>query len=171
MIGDSKTTDQGFCPMWMSDDKNCFQEFPRRFATNGWSIKDLYENIDASIAASTMTPDCVLINIGVNGYVDIDETNFKGYYQYVIDALVTAWPGVTIMCTRVWAGTTGDDTCDLYDGWIDDLIVSNANCHAGPDERVWFKPNNESYSSDTVHFTAAGHIQRSLMERQAVDGI
>ena len=111
---------------------------------------------DAALPSITATVDVALINISVNDVASLpDKTTWQNQYRHIIDALIAKWPTIAIYCARVWM--QGQDTnCDTLDGWIDEVVTgysADPNVRRGFDERVWFKPNVATYSTDGTHYT------------------
>lgn len=170
LIGDSKTVGAWNTPSQMSDDSHAFLEHPVRLATSGWSITDLKNNIVAELAARSIVPEYVNINIGVNGVGIINEATFKADYQTVIDAIHAKWPVAKLYLTRVWA-RGADATFLTMKTWIDTLVSTNSSfCFQGADENVWLKHTDDgaTYTVDGLHYSAAGHLRRCVVDRQAI---
>lgn len=125
-------------------------------------------NMTAILAANgqkgnTSLASLILLNLGTHDILASNtldaaaHTAFVTDYQTVLDAFHAAQPTADIYCHRDWTQAKPDARSDTIDDWIDEAVASRAFAHAGPDERLWFKPNVATYSADGTHYyTASG---------------
>lgn len=138
---------------------------PARLAAGGWTLQDVKDNIDATLAAARTVPapDYVLINIGVNDVTGgtPDATTWKGNLAYVLDALKTKWASVQVGIEKVWRQGAGYQAAldTLDDTYVPDVLASRPWAFQGPDERIFLKNGDDgaTYTTDGVHPNAAGY--------------
>ena len=105
----------------------------------------------------------VLINLGINDVQagSLNQANFETAYLYILDTIHARWPDAQVWLTSgVWSRGVSTVGQDLVAGWIANVIAARPTfAHAGPDERVWFAPNVDTYSVDGIHWdtTDAGN--------------
>lgn len=139
-----------------------YREYPCRIAVSGRTVASAYAAVDAELADKEGAPDYVLWNLGVNDAVTAgDESTWKTQVQYIIDAMVSRWPNVSIYIMRVWYRSNPTKTA-MINGWYDDIVAANpTTCFDGPDESVWLEngDNGVTYTTDGTHYSAAGQAE------------
>lgn len=127
--------------------------------------------IDAHVASDNVTPANVLINLGVNDFNAglPDQTTWTNNYVALLDRMHYYWPNAIIYITTPWKQGF-DASADTLAGWIVNVIHARSWFTVPlDDERVWFKPNVGTYSSDGVHYflpagqTAGADAKKSAM--------
>ena len=161
-IGDSKSNPAGSGAAWqqkllsLANQSALWNYRAGHIAVNGGTMATITTAFDAALPGITATVDRVLINITVNDVSTLpDKATWQNQYRHIIDALIAKWPGALIYCARVWMQGQ-DANCDTLDAWIDEVVAgysANPNVRLGFDERVWFKPNVATYSTDGTHYT------------------
>lgn len=154
------------------------EDLPRNWAVAGKTVAQIKASIDTYIAqhdfVSGFDKNVFLINLGVNEQSALpDEALWKSNYSYIINAIITEYPNAEIYLTDPWQSGY-DAAADTEAGWITDLIATFAASNPGrvfqgDDERVWFKPNVATYSTDGVHQnTTAGQAAAEAAKRAAL---
>ncbi len=100
--------------------------------------------------------DYAICDWGVNDvYAGVlpDEATWKANYLSIIDAIHANAPGAKVYLAFPWM--QGRDTqCDTLATWISWVVAQRPGIAvAGMDERVWFKPNVATYSTDGIHWS------------------
>lgn len=150
------------------------EDLPRNWAVGGYTVANIKANIDTWLGShfyhDFYENNIFLINLGVNDMLAMpDGTTWKSDYSYIIDALLTKYPGAKIFLTKSWMA--GYDTlADTVAGYVDDLVaayaVSNPDCvYVGDDERVWRKGGDNGATNGSPHNTAAGEIAQVVAVR------
>lgn len=154
------------------------EELPRNWAVSGRSVADVKSSIDSWITAHTYNAErnyCFLINLGANdiesdGSPAPDETTWKTNYQYIIDALVAAFPGCKIILSKP-SEIYADNNSATVAGYIDDLITANPGvCYEGDNELVW-KKGADNYATMTIdgqHYSTAGQVEAETQKEAKV---
>lgn len=120
--------------------------------------------IDDNLSSIVKEPQAVLCNLGSNDVYngDIVEATWKTNYEYIVDAILTQWPSVTVYIAKSWRrGYTAD--CNTIAGWIDDIILDypGGNVLVGHDERTWLEGGDDgaTMTSDGIHYSEAGQTE------------
>lgn len=147
-------------------DSTKWLEKPIMYGVGGADITSIKNGIDAKLATVIQIPSKIIVNVGTNDARPVTITSeaiFKEDYSYVLDALISKWPGVPIYCARIWRGDSAQTITNsaIISGYIDDLITLYAaqGVLAGHDERVWVEGGDAGATmlqADKVHYSAAG---------------
>lgn len=121
-----------------------------------WRVGDggSWAGIDAVLAATSYAkaPAWIIVCIGKNDMSSMPtEAAFVADYGYVLDAFAAKWPTAQILIEIPWR--SGKDTeANTIAGYLTTIQASRSGfVQLGPDERVYFKPNVATYSSDGIH--------------------
>lgn len=115
--------------------------------------------IDTKLAAIGTTvgyPKWVLLNLGINdrSVSGMTQAQFETAYIYIVDAVHAKWPMATLYLTLPW-GSGADAYADTIAGYITNVVAARSSfCVVGNDERVWFKPNVATLSTDGLHWNS-----------------
>lgn len=138
---------------------------------DGATVANWRTVIDAHIASANITPAHVLINLGVNDFNAglPNQTTWQNDYIWLIDRMHYYWPHALIHITTPWK-LNFDASSDTLAGWIQNVITARSTFTVPlDDERVWFKPNHATYSSDGVHyFLPAGQTAGAAAKQSAM---
>lgn len=137
-----------------------------RNGTTGWN------GIDTELAANNPAkpPAFVFVNIGTNEVPSLPvEATWKADFAYSLDAIHTKWPNARVMVELVWRETY-DTQCDTLATWTQDVLSTRSWATAPIDERVYFAPNEATYSSDGAHLDLAPGIAARAAQLQAAMG-
>lgn len=113
----------------------------------------------AFLAAQTLQPDWVLINLGSNDTPHIHDgsqtqTAWLSDMGIVLDAIHVRWPSTKVRLMRI-LNTSYLTECNTLAGWMDTVVASRSAWAAvGPDERV-FLPG---HLADITHPDASGYV-------------
>lgn len=169
IVGDSKSVNY---PTYnINSPTHHFVDAPAQYAVAGASVNNLRTQIDATLATYSDTPEFVLMNAGVNDTSGpTDQTSFENDYKYMLDAIHTKWPSAQCYLMRVWRRDF-DTNCDTISGYINNVVTARSSfTHAGPDERVWMKSNDNgaTYTDDGVHPNYAGLLESGAQWRSVM---
>lgn len=130
-------------------------------ATGGWSTAMLAAQVDAALAATTGTPERILLNIGA---IDIGslpgQAAFEADYAHVVDAFRTKWPAVIVYAAKPWRRGFDANATTLA-GWITNVQATRSWLVNGHDEAVWMKGSDDgaTMTSDGLHYSSAGNVE------------
>lgn len=132
-------------------------EQPTRIAHGGADVFDMQSMIDNDLHFRPLLPHRICVLIGANDVVDShgypqDKVTWKTSFQYVINALHTAYPAATIYLGKSYRSGAGYVSRFATIGsWIDELITENKTfCLAGVNSYDVLDGHAE-YMSDEVH--------------------
>jgi lysophospholipase L1-like esterase len=163
MMGDSKATGaSSYLINDLSFSRPVYQwgAIPTGLAHGGYTTAGYRASIDADLAATSGTPNYVLINIGANDVGSaMVEATVKANWDYILDAIHAKWPNAWVGCMRVWRRGFLSN-CNLFDGWLATEIAARSSwAHLGPDERVFLENGDDgaTYTAEGIHPNSAGY--------------
>lgn len=166
LMGDSKTAAPQTWPAQLQYSVQPAPWWMANAAVSGRSTQTTVDNLTAALAitAITATPT-VLLNLGANDFpaatfndVGYDVT-WRANTLTILDAVRAKWPAAAVYLMRPWS--RGNDTkADTLAGWIDTVVAARPNTFVGPDERVFYKGNDDGVTNTTdgIHPTTAGQL-------------
>ena len=176
-FGDSKTngvgsTDGNGYYTYLSsvtDDQHLRYQGVPRIAQNGWTAAlwngGSFKTIDSELAAATETPNCILVNLGVNDTgataPQLEAAVWQENYAHILDAFHAKWPNALVYCARVWSRYDNGQRTLLNDTWIPAVLSSRSTwAFLGIDERDFLEngDNGTTYTTDGIHPNDFGYL-------------
>ncbi len=149
-MGDSKTDFFGYQPTLLSN-LDALGNWDRidwapELASPGWTSQSLFQQAPAWTAGG-LTPDFILVNIGINDAGITSQANYELWLGGALDTAHAKWPSAKLLVMRVW-GQGHDAQCNAIDDvWIPDVLATRSPwATAGPDERVVLKDGDNGAS-------------------------
>lgn len=173
-LGDSRTTFAGWqdllvsglntatlqVPSWSTRTNNNTVVYNPAVLVLGVS-NNMVGYLDTDTSSSLAYPTVVLMDFGEHDMIGAtpNQTAFQNGYLAMIDATVAKWFDCEIYLDYPWA-VPCDGAYAAVKGYIQNVIAARSNCHAGVDQGVVIKSNDNgaTYTSDGIHFNAAGKI-------------
>lgn len=135
-----------------------------RLARNGYTAALWSAQIDTDLAATSNTPEIVLINLGTNDIQQLADTivqaTWESDFAYVLDAIHTKWPDAVVKVAQVWRRYNNGQMTDMNDTWIPNVLSTrSAWASLGIDERDFLEngDNGATYTTDGIHPNSAGY--------------
>ncbi len=126
---------------------------------SGETTAQISAHTDADIAATTNTPDLLMLNTGANDFLSMPtESDLKTNIAYILDQYHAAFPSMQIGVMHTWRRNYMAQA-NIWNGWVDDVIADRAWCTSGPDERIFLENGDDgyTYTADGVHPNTAGY--------------
>jgi len=141
-----------------------WRQLPTHIAQGGETVTTSEARIDAELAYRNYAPSHIFINLGINDMGDVltSESVFNEKYGNIMDACITKYPSVQIICTLPWR--QGKDVmADTVATRITTLVAArSSNAIVGDDERVWKKGADDgtTMTTDGIHLSTAGQTEK-----------
>lgn len=187
-VGDSKTGGTGdtvgsppgyqapLCRLLSDSTHQNWSENPPRIGVGGLDMAALAARVDADIAAMTVTPHEILINMGANDSgAGFNKATWKAGYDYTINAYHTAFPSANIRLVKIWIRDAGggDQTAAMAGQHevINELYTSYSWLKTGINE-IFLENGDDgaTYTTDGTHPNFDGYALEAAAWETAIAG-
>ncbi len=127
---------------------------------------DTAQTLSIADTAAARKPEYLVITLGVNGVSSLGETEFKGYYRDLVQAIQAASPGTRIMCQSIYPVIDGmapegitNASINSANQWIQAVAAETGTRYLNTHDSLTDDTGNliSSYNSgDGLHLTPDG---------------
>lgn len=137
---------------------NCNCQCALNHAYPGWTTTDVLNggsgrpSLATALAATTLTPDYVLVDIGVNDIGVTSQATFESQYGQILDALSAKWASAKLLYSKVWKNGAAFATIN---GYIATVVSTRPAWTLGNDETTWL--STAGNNADGLHPSSVGY--------------